>query len=89
MLFVIVNVICYCYCYFYQKIHTKVVVEGKEIPLQILDFTGREDFAKLRRLYYHKTNCFLLCVNVADPESFEIASNVLLPDMRETCPGVP
>ena len=47
-----------------------VNIDNQSIELTIYDTAGQEEFAKISRTFYRKANCFILCYDVNNSESF-------------------
>ena len=61
-------------------------VDGKSVQVGIWDTAGGEEYDRLRPLSYPKTDIFLICFDIANPESFENISTKWVPEMMHHCP---
>lgn len=53
------------------------------------DWSGQEDYDRLRPLSYPQTDVFLVCFSVTSPASFENVKEKWFPEVHHHCPGVP
>jgi len=49
----------------------KVVLDGDEVQIDILDTAGQEDYAAIRDNYFRSGEGFLCVFSISDPESFQ------------------
>lgn len=52
----------------------KVVLDGEEVQIDILDTAGQEDYAAIRDNYFRSGEGFLLVFSITEPESFSATS---------------
>ena len=52
----------------------KVIVDEREVNLEMWDTAAQEDYDRLRPLTYPKTDVFLVCFSVVDPSSFDVSN---------------
>lgn len=52
----------------------KVVLDGEEVQIDILDTAGQEDYAAIRDNYFRSGEGFLLVFSITESESFSAAS---------------
>ena len=52
----------------------KVVLDGEECQIDILDTAGQEDYAAIRDNYFRSGEGFLCVFSITEPESFEATS---------------
>lgn len=48
----------------------KVVLDGKEVSVDILDTAGQEDYAAIRDNYFRTGEGFMCVFSLTDPDSF-------------------
>ena len=48
-----------------------LVIDGKNVSLQLWDTAGQEDYAKIRPMSYPDTDVFLICFSLVSPTSLE------------------
>ncbi|XP_016349678.1 ras-related protein ralB-A-like, partial [Sinocyclocheilus anshuiensis] len=53
----------------------KVVLDGEEVQIDILDTAGQEDYAAIRDNYFRSGEGFLLVFSITEPESFSATSD--------------
>ncbi|KTF80336.1 hypothetical protein cypCar_00034093, partial [Cyprinus carpio] len=53
----------------------KVVLDGEEVQIDILDTAGQEDYAAIRDNYFRSGEGFLLVFSITEPESFSASSD--------------
>ena len=53
----------------YQK---KVVLDGEEVQIDILDTAGQEDYAAIRDNYFRSGEGFLCVFSITEDESFQV-----------------
>jgi Ras-related C3 botulinum toxin substrate 1 len=66
-----------------------VIVDNKQINLQLHDTSGVDDYDRLRPLGYPMTDVFLVCFSVVSPSSYESVSYKWIPELLHHAPGVP
>lgn len=66
-----------------------VSVEDKPFHLSLFDTAGKEDFNKLRVLSYIKSDVFIVCFSVNNPESLHHVSEVWVPELKQYVPDTP
>lgn len=52
----------------------KVVLDGEEVQIDILDTAGQEDYAAIRDNYFRSGEGFLLVFSITESESFSATS---------------
>ena len=52
----------------------KVIVDEREVNLEMWDTAAQEDYDRLRPLAYPQTDVFLVCFSVVDPSSFDVSN---------------
>jgi len=52
----------------------KVVLDGEEVQIDILDTAGQEDYAAIRDNYFRSGEGFLCVFSITEPESFQATS---------------
>lgn len=52
----------------------KVVLDGEEVQIDILDTAGQEDYAAIRDNYFRSGEGFLLVFSITEPESFSASA---------------
>lgn len=60
----------------------KVVLDGEEAQIDILDTAGQEDYAAIRDNYFRSGEGFLLVFSITEPESFAATA-----EFRYACVG--
>ena len=53
----------------------KVVLDGEEAQIDILDTAGQEEYAAIRYNYFRSGEGFLVIFSITDPESFQATSD--------------
>lgn len=53
----------------------KVVLDGEEVQIDILDTAGQEDYAAIRDNYFRSGEGFLLVFSITESESFSATSD--------------
>jgi len=53
----------------------KVVLDGEEAQIDILDTAGQEEYAAIRDNYFRSGEGFLVIFSITDPESFQATSD--------------
>ena len=56
----------------YDNYSAKVIVDEREVNLEMWDTAAQEDYDRLRPLAYPQTDVFLVCFSVVDPSSFDV-----------------
>ena len=54
----------------------KVVVDGQEVQVDILDTAGQEDYAAIRDNYFRSGEGFLCVFSITEPESLAAAADL-------------
>lgn len=73
----------------YDNTSANVLVDGKNINLDLWDTYGTEGYDILRPLSYPGTGVFLICFSITSPASFQNAKDNWQPEIIRHCPGVP
>jgi len=55
---------------FLDHYQATVMVEGNPLRLSIWDTSGQDEYKKLREFSYRKSDIFMICFAVIDPDSF-------------------
>ncbi|RXN13609.1 ras-related C3 botulinum toxin substrate 1 [Labeo rohita] len=66
-----------------------VMVDGNPVTLGLFNTAGQEDYDRLRPLAYPRTDVFLICFSLVDPDSFENVRVQWYPEVRHFCPNTP
>ncbi len=66
-----------------------VIVDDKQINLQLHDTAGVYDYDRLRPLGYPMTDVFLVCFSLVSPSTYESVSEKWIPELLHHAPGVP
>ena len=56
----------------------KVVLDGEEVQIDILDTAGQEDYAAIRDNYFRSGEGFLCVFSITEDDSFQVRINFLL-----------
>lgn len=70
---------------FFENSSVDVMVDGKEINLELWDTTGQEDYNQLQS----STDVFLVCFSIVSPSSFENVSAKWCPEISHHYPNTP
>ncbi|MES1914860.1 MAG: hypothetical protein MHM6MM_006888 [Cercozoa sp. M6MM] len=73
----------------FENTTTSIDVNGESVKVDLWDTAGQEDFDRLRPLSYPKTNIFLICFSVTQPDSLANVKSKWHPEVNHHCPGVP
>lgn len=84
--FVLLNVFSYILIQFVEdyeptkadSYRKKVVVDGNEVQIDILDTAGQEDYAAIRDNYFRSGEGFLCVFSITEQESFQASSEFRL-----------
>lgn len=68
---------------------TSVALDGRVHPLTLWDFSGNEDYIRLREHSYPETNVFVLCYSTDKRDSFVNIRKAWIPEVRFHCKYVP
>lgn len=60
----------------------KVVLDGEDVQIDILDTAGQEDYAAIRDNYFRSGEGFLLVFSITEHESFTATSEFRCEDNR-------
>ena len=66
-----------------------VMVDGKQINLDLWGTAGQEDYDRLRPLSYPQTDVFLICFSLICPASCENVRSKWYPEVSHHCPDTP
>jgi Ras-related C3 botulinum toxin substrate 1 len=66
-----------------------VLCNGKEVPIELWDTAGQEDYKRLRALSYWNADVFILAFSLVAPASFENVAVKWVPDLRASNPETP
>ena len=55
----------------------KVVLDGEEVQIDILDTAGQEDYAAIRDNYFRSGEGFLCVFSITEDESFQVSEKIL------------
>mmetsp|Transcript_54648 Transcript_54648/g.119136 ORF Transcript_54648/g.119136 Transcript_54648/m.119136 type:complete len:193 (+) Transcript_54648:45-623(+) len=64
-----------------------VLLDNKPISLGLWDTAGQADYDRLRPLSYPKTDVFLVCYSIDNPNSLHSVRNKWVPEITHYCPG--
>ncbi len=67
----------------------KVVVDSKEVGLEVWHTAGAQDYDRLRPLCYPNTDVFIVCFSVVSPASFTSVFEKWIPELRHHAPHTP
>ena len=67
----------------------EVTIGVKPYTLSLHDTLGQEDYDRLRPLNFPKTDVFLICFCVGDPDYFENVKEKWVPEITHFCPKTP
>ncbi len=67
----------------------KMVVDGKELGLEVWHTAGAQDYDRLRPLSYNNTDVFIVCFSVVSPTSFASVFEKWIPELRHHAPHTP
>jgi Ras-related C3 botulinum toxin substrate 1 len=73
----------------YDNYSANVTVDGKPLKLGLWDTAGDKDYDRLRPLSYPKTDVFLICFSLVDPDSFANVRTKWYREIRHQCPNTP
>eukprot|EP00698_Gefionella_okellyi_P011188 TRINITY_DN293_c0_g1_i2.p1 TRINITY_DN293_c0_g1~~TRINITY_DN293_c0_g1_i2.p1 ORF type:complete len:590 (-),score=134.28 TRINITY_DN293_c0_g1_i2:239-2008(-) len=71
----------------FDNITTHLVVDEKDVILQLWDTAGDEDYDRLRPLSYPETDIFLLCFKISSRSQFSNIETRWLPELRHFQPS--
>ncbi|XP_019206336.1 cell division control protein 42 homolog [Oreochromis niloticus] len=74
---------------FFSNCVVTVSIGGELYNLGLYDFSGQEDYDRLRPLSYPQTDVFLVCFSVVSPSSFQNVAEKWVPEISLHCPGTP
>ncbi|KAG7232045.1 hypothetical protein INR49_009953 [Caranx melampygus] len=60
--------------FMYDELQEKVVLDGEDVQIDILDTAGQEDYAAIRDNYFRSGEGFLLVFSITEHESFTATS---------------
>jgi len=60
----------------------RVMCDGQHVNLDLWDTAGQEQYDRLRPLCYPKTDVFLLCFSVVNPDSYSNVKDKWFPEIR-------
>ena len=73
----------------FRCVQTDATVRGENINLVVLDISGRDDFAPLRKYAYHKVDTVVFCYPVDSIDSFERIRSFWVPELKAYAPKAP
>ena len=73
----------------YDNYSTTLTVDGIPINLLLLDTPGQDDYDRLRPVSYPKTDVFIICFSVVNPETFDSVWDKWYPEVAHYCPDAP
>lgn len=50
--------------------------------VKLIDTAGQEDYDRVRKLFYKEANCFILCYDISNRDSFTNISEKWLPELK-------
>jgi len=72
----------------FDNYSANVMVDGAQFNVGLWDTAGQSDYDRLRPLRYTKTNTFLICFDVTNPDSFENVKTKWITEIKTHAPGV-
>ena len=63
-----------------------LMVDGKEVTLELWDTTGQENYVRLRPLSYPQTDVFVVCFSVVDKSSYDNVETLWVPELKQHRP---
>ena len=60
----------------------KVVLDGEEVQIDILDTAGQEDYAAIRDNYFRSGEGFLCVFSITEDDSFQVGNMLVLQSIR-------
>ena len=73
----------------YDNYSTTVTVDGTAVNLMLLDTPGQDDYDRLRPVSYPKTDVFIICFSIVNPETFDNVWDKWHPEVAHHCPDTP
>ncbi|ORZ11512.1 ras-related small GTPase rho type [Absidia repens] len=73
----------------YEDFNSTIQVDYKPVAVKICDTVGREEYDRLRTLFYVDTHVVCLCYAVDSLTSLEQIQEKWVPEVRRHCPDVP
>ncbi|KAK4538537.1 hypothetical protein CDCA_CDCA18G4562 [Cyanidium caldarium] len=73
----------------FENYSAVVLCDGHEVPIELWDTAGQEDYKRLRALSYWKAHVFILAFSLVSPASFENVAVKWVPDLRASNPDTP
>ena len=70
-------------------VQTDAMVQGETVDLVVVDISGRDDFAPLRRLACRKVDAIILCYPVDSIDSMERIRSFWVPECKRHAPKAP
>ncbi|XP_059092842.1 rho-related protein racD-like [Tigriopus californicus] len=71
----------------FDNLSRNLVVDGKEVSLQLWDTAGQEGYERIRTLGYEGTDCFVACFSCKDQVTFSNLSSIWLKELRNFEPN--
>lgn len=73
----------------FNTCQVSVNFDGKAYKVNLIDTTGQEDYQKMRSLFYHDRDVFLVCYSVGNRASFENVREKWVPEVIQHSPETP
>lgn len=68
--------------YSYDKEVFGIEMDGVEHTVKLIDTAGQEEYERVRKLFYNEANCFILCYDVSNRDSFNNILSKWLPELK-------
>lgn len=73
----------------FNTCQVSVNFDGKAYKVNLIDTTGQEDYQKMRSLFYHDRDVFLVCYSIGNRASFENVREKWVPEVIQHSPETP
>ncbi|XP_021697031.1 ras-like GTP-binding protein RhoL isoform X2 [Aedes aegypti] len=67
----------------YDKASIDMTLDGHRHTIQLHDTAGQEDYDRIRKQFYKKADCFLLCYSIENPVSFSNITDKWISELTE------
>lgn len=57
-------------------------MDGVEHTVKLIDTAGQEEYERVRKLFYNEADCFILCYDVSNRDSFNNILSKWLPELK-------